>query len=96
MGREYGRQLTLSNVAARVGVSEAYLSRLFKRELNCSFNRYLTALRMEHAKEMLLRGMPLKEVAAETGYIQYTHFLRVFKQSVGITPKEYIRNSKNR
>lgn len=96
LNREYGKQLTLAQVAVRVGVSEAHLSRLFKKELRSSFNRYLNDLRMEHAKEMLLRGATLKEAAADTGYVQYTHFLRVFKQSVGITPKDYIRKIKNR
>ena len=96
LNREYGKQLTLASVAARVGVSEAHLSRLFKKELRSSFNRYLTDLRMEHAKEMLTRGASLKEAAADTGYVQYTHFLRVFKQSVGITPKDYIQKVKNR
>ena len=94
--REYAQGLTLAGVAGRVGVSEAYLSRLFHKELHCSFSGYLTGLRMEQAKELMLQGIPIKTVSMETGYVQYTHFLRVFKQRVGMTPGQYANQNKIR
>ena len=56
---------------------------------------YLTQLRLERAKALLREGRPIKEVAAQVGYVQYTHFLRVFKQKEGCTITQYLQNVKN-
>lgn len=94
MLRDFDRPLTLGTIASQIGVHESYLSRLFNRELGTSFNRYLSEVRMQHAKQLLTEGIHMKEVAVRSGFVQYTHFLRVFKQVTGETPKEFLKKAK--
>jgi two-component system, response regulator YesN len=91
----YPDTISLSAVAANVGVNESYLSRLFKKEMGITVGEYLYRIRIRQAEEMLERGANLKEIAASTGFVQYTHFLRVFKQETGFTPKEYLQRNNN-
>lgn len=79
--RDFSHQLTLASIASQLNISEAYLGKIFKKETGHSFNHYLTTVRIEHAKKLLSEDKPIKQVAADCGYIQYTHFLRVFKQT---------------
>ncbi|MGN0746553.1 MAG: DNA-binding response regulator [Aristaeellaceae bacterium] len=91
----YAGPVSLSAAARAVGVNESYLSRLFRKETGMTFSDYLTQLRLSAAKELLAQGLPIKQVASEVGYVQYTHFLRVFKQKEGCTIKQYLNKSKN-
>lgn len=63
--KHMAEQLSLHSVSKAVGVSQTYLSRLFRRYEDASFNTYLTALRMEKAKLLLQREekMYVKDVA---------------------------------
>ncbi len=89
----YPDTISLSTVAANVGLNESYLSRLFKKEMGVTVGGYLYRIRIRQAEELLERGANLKEIAASTGFVQYTHFLRVFKQETGLTPKEYLQKN---
>ena len=91
----YPDAISLSTVALRIGVNESYLSRLFKKEMGVTVGEYLYRVRIRQAGNMLERGLNLKEIAASTGFVQYTHFLRVFKQETGMTPKEFLQKNHN-
>lgn len=82
--------LTLQLVAERVDLSATYFSRQFKEEYGKSFIHYLTELRMEKAKELLI-DIHLKtyEIAEMVGYNDYPHFTKTFKKYHKISPKEY-------
>ena len=88
----YQQKISLSDIAAGISVNEAHLSRLFKREMNITVMDYLNDYRIEKAKKLLVKGYSLKEAAAEVGFVQYTHFLRVFKNITGETPTHFIKN----
>jgi two-component system response regulator YesN len=92
MRENFGRDLSLQDVAARVNLSPGYLSSLFKKELNVNFVDYLNGLRVEKAKAMLA-GTYLKsyEIAEKVGYSDTTYFSRVFKKVTGTGPHEYRR-----
>ena len=94
IGEHYGESISLSAVASAVGVTESHLSRLFRKEMDMTMSDYLTHVRLEKAKELLRQGKPIKEVAALVGYVQYNHFLRVFKQREGCTIKQYLQKVK--
>lgn len=90
--KHMAEQLSLHNVSKAVGVSQTYLSRLFRKYEDASFNTYLTALRMEKAKKLLLQEEKLyvKEVAEKVGYKDQFYFSRIFYSYTGVRPSEYV------
>lgn len=83
--------LSLQSVSREMGCSQTYLSRLFRKYEDASFNSYLTALRMEKAKKLLLGGEKVfvKEVAEQVGYKDQFYFSRIFYSYTGVRPSEY-------
>ena len=90
--KHMAEQLSLHSVSKAVGVSQTYLSRLFRKYEDASFNTYLTALRMEKAKKLLLREdkMYVKDVAEKVGYKDQFYFSRIFYSYTGMRPSEYV------
>ena len=84
--------LSLHSVSKSVGVSQTYLSRLFRKYEDASFNNYLTSLRMEKAKRLLLREEKIfvKDVAEQVGYKDQFYFSRIFYSYTGVRPSEYV------
>lgn len=87
INNNYARSISLEDIAAVVGLSPAYLSRLFKKEMGRTVTDYLTLVRIEAAKRMLLGGKAtIEEIAVATGFNEATYFSRVFKREVGVSP----------
>lgn len=85
----YREGITLEMVAEDFFVSKEYLSKAFKTETGKGFSEYLTSLRMEKAKELILRyNVPIKEVSEKVGYIDQAHFYKTFKKYFQMTPGE--------
>jgi two-component system response regulator YesN len=86
----YGQQLSIEETAKMVGLSPKYFGKLCKIYLGSSFVEYLTAIRMEKAKELLDEGTwNVKEVAQMTGYPDGNYFTRVFRQYCKVPPSVY-------
>ena len=82
--------ISLISVAKYVGLSSAHFSTVFSQTLGRSFINYLTAMRIERAKELLATtNMKLSTIAMEIGYNEPNYFSHVFRKLEGITPKEY-------
>lgn len=82
--------LGLESVAEEFTVSANYLSRFFKQETGCSFIQYVTMLRMDRARELLVNtDKQIKDIVADIGYIDVANFVRKFKNYEGITPGQY-------
>ena len=82
--------ISLISVANHVAMSAAYFSTVFSQTTGQSFITYLTAMRMEKAKELLTTtGMKLADIALEIGYNEPNYFSHVFRKTTGMTPKEY-------
>lgn len=86
----HNEDLSISEVANGLGVSQTYLTRLFKRELKMTFADYLTNVRIKNAI-ILMRDPSLKlyEIAKMIGYSTEHYFSNVFKKHVGISPEDY-------
>ena len=83
-------QISLNAVAACAGVSSGYFSALFSQKMGMTLIEYLTAKRMERARELLLEpGQSSAQVAAAVGYRDPNYFRYVFKKVTGCTPREY-------
>lgn len=82
--------ISLISVARYVGLSSAHFSTVFSQTLGRSFINYLTAMRIQRAKELLATtNMKLSSIAMEIGYNEPNYFSHVFRKLEGITPKEY-------
>ncbi|HPT79347.1 MAG TPA: PocR ligand-binding domain-containing protein, partial [Candidatus Atribacteria bacterium] len=94
INENYNRNLTLESVAQHVYISPFYLSHMFKEELGFTFLEYLTKLRIEEAKKLLMeKDMTIIEVASEVGYEDAGYFSKVFKKYTGISPAQYRKNN---
>ena len=86
-------EVSLGVLAEEFHLSPQYISQLFKSEIGVNFLTYLTNLRMERAKKLLLStALPVSEVAEQSGYGDYRVFTKAFKKSEGITPSQYRRD----
>lgn len=87
--------LCLTKISDEFSISENYFSYLFKREVSENFSSYLEGIRMNKAKEMVIRSdISLSEIYQFIGYNNITSFRRVFKKHFGVSPKE-MRDNKN-
>lgn len=92
MDHHYTKPLSLEEVAAHVGLSPYYFSKLFKERFHTNFMDYLTGLRIEQAKQLLTQSdCSLKEICFQVGYKDPNYFSRVFKKITGVSPSEYRR-----
>lgn len=91
MHQEYGNeQLLMGDVAKYAYISSSYLSLLLKKETGKTFIEYLTDIRMEHARKLLLETeMKNYEVAQACGFANATYFSTVFKSVYGVSPSTY-------
>lgn len=86
-------EISLSVLAEQFHLNPQYISQLFKSEIGVNFLTYLTNIRMEKAKKLLLStSLSIAEVAEQSGYGDYRVFTKVFKKSEGITPSQYRRD----
>ncbi len=85
----YNKDIGLNELADMVNMNPAYLSVLFKDEVGMSYIKYLTQLRLNHAKELLLQGHKVMEVSEMVGYNDYHYFCNIFKKNTGQKPNEY-------
>ncbi|NMM53812.1 response regulator transcription factor [Paenibacillus aquistagni] len=86
------KELSLQQVAQLFHLNKSYLSTRMKQEIGCSFNEYVTELRMKKAKELLsspFASMRMSDVARKIGYSSQYYFSRVFKLNTGKSPLEY-------
>lgn len=83
-------ELTLDQVAKSVHTSKFYFCKMFKKATGINFTDYLSRVRTERAKNLLLnRNLRVSEIAYEVGFQSLTHFNRVFKRILGQSPTDY-------
>jgi AraC-like DNA-binding protein len=90
----YAENLSLSELASVAHLSPSYLVRAFHKEVGLPPHEFLTQVRVKVAKKFLSEGRPIVEVALEAGFVDQSHFTNRFKRLVGITPKQFARQSK--
>ena len=85
--------VSLSMLSDEFHMNPQYISQLFKSEMGVGFLAYLTNIRMEHAKKLLLASsLSIGEISEESGYGDYRVFTKAFKKSEGVTPSQFRRD----
>lgn len=81
----------LNLVAEAVGVNASYLSNIFKKEQGCSLSKYITSVRLEEARRLLVKytDRTLIEISEAVGYTDVYYFSKNFKSYYGISPSKY-------
>ena len=83
-------EISLNTIAADVGMSPSYFSSIFSKEMGKTFVEYLTEIRMDRAKELLMcSSMKTSEIGYEVGYKDPHYFSYIFKKTQNCTPKEF-------
>ena len=87
------KEISLNILADEFHLSSQYVSQLFKSEIGVNFLAYLTSIRMERAKKLLLAtSLSIGEISEKCGYADYRVFTKAFKKEEGSTPSQYRRN----
>lgn len=84
------RELTVSNIASVVNMSESYFSHVFKKEAGQSFTNYVNFARINKAKDLLKNSdLKINEIAAMVGLENANYFSTLFKKLTGKSPNQY-------
>ncbi|HKP69471.1 MAG TPA: AraC family transcriptional regulator [Pyrinomonadaceae bacterium] len=93
----FSEAFTLDEIAQVAGVHSAHLSRVFRQKMGCTVGEYVRRLRFEFASNQLLSTeRPLSEVAHDAGFSDQSHFHRLFRTRMGVTPHTYRKLHKHR
>ena len=85
--------LSLQAISNLFAISQAYMSKLFRKYTRQSYNQYLTGIRMERAKALMEENSELfvKDIAEMVGYRDQFYFSRIFHSYTGKSPADYIK-----
>ena len=88
--REYSGKLTVLDICEKIGISEPYLFRLFKKEFGKSPKRYISDFRIMQSKLLLARtDMAISEIGDAVGFDDVLAFSKFFSKETGMSPTSY-------
>ncbi|MGG3279114.1 response regulator [Paenibacillus solani] len=87
--RRLSEDITVGDCAAHVHLSASYFSSLFKQVTGMTVTQYMTSERIQKARQLLVEGAQVQEVAAAVGYEERRYFSEMFKKITGQTPSEF-------
>ncbi len=95
--RNAHRKILLQDVASHVYMSPDYFGKRFRAETGMTFSRYLQEVRIQRTLEYLCaHRYSLREIAQMFHFSDQSHYTRVFKNIVGVTPNQYRENKRNK
>jgi AraC family transcriptional regulator len=87
LSEEFTENFSTEQLAAEAGVHPVHLAAVFRQFKGETMGEFVQKLRIAHASRLLLdREIPLAEIAYESGFSDQSHFTRIFKRFVGVTP----------
>ena len=91
---QHVQRVKVSSLAAQAGLSPRHFSNIFIRDTGLSPKRYLKRLRLEIARDLLDDArLSLKEIRAEAGFSDRSHFDRDFRRAFSATPLQFRRRA---
>lgn len=88
------QELSLDRISQRFDLSKYHLTREFKRYLGLSLHQYILKKRLLKARSSLRQGQTVAQSFALSGFSDYSHFSRAFRESFGLSPREYRMRAK--
>jgi two-component system, response regulator YesN len=86
--------LSTSLLSDHIGMARAGFSRYFKQHTGITFVDYISRIRIDRAKELLVDSdMPLKQIVGEIGYSDVSAFIKKFREYTGLTPAQYRKHA---
>lgn len=90
INENYAQQLSLEKVSEIVYLNPFYFSRIFKEETGQTFVEYVTKVRINRAKELLVgTDLSIASIASQTGFQDASYFSRVFQKVEGTSPTDF-------
>jgi AraC family transcriptional regulator len=90
LSEHFSETLKLTQIAREVGVHPVYLATTFRQKFGVTIGEFVRRLRIEHAcAELNKADLPLAAIALQAGFADQSHFSKVFKSYVGMTPRQY-------
>lgn len=90
----YHQNISMQDAAYALHYSESHFCKIFKQLFGQNFTSYLTAYRMDRAKEMLQSpNVTIKDVGMRVGYADQNYFTKTFRRVTGQSPSEYKANN---
>jgi len=96
--RDHHREdISVSLVAEALGITDSYLSRLFRQKTSYTFLEYLTLCRLQTAVSLMKRpDLRINEIADRSGFRDAGYFSRIFRKTTGLSPARYKAELLNR
>lgn len=90
-------KISLQDIADAFNYSPAHINRLLRQETGCSAVQFIKKSRISLAKALMnYEDMPMEEIAAMVGYLDYNYFCRVFRQIEHMSPSKYVERTRGR
>lgn len=91
--KNFGERISLTDLSEKFGISEKYLSKMFKKYTGENYAQYLNKVRINVALKMLQKtNLSVREIGEACGYSDYPYFARVFKKLTGLSATEIRQN----
>lgn len=88
--KEFTKDISLQKISDHLNLNKYYFCTLFKSHFDLTFWEYVTDLRIGYSKELLsLTNEKIAEISEKCGYLNISHFGKIFKKTTGLTPAEY-------
>ena len=92
----FSEDISIEEIAQKLHVHPSHLMRTFKKEKGMTISHYRNLTRMKEAKDLLTNSnLSIIEIAIIVGFNNQQYFSRVFKEEVGVSPKEYRQNKRD-
>lgn len=95
--QNYNEDVSMEDVSHIAALSYSYFSRIFKKEVGVNFNDYLTHIRIEKSKKILIScDISLLEIAQKCGFKDQSYYSKAFKKVTGMSPGKFRARGKSR
>ncbi len=91
--QHFQEELSIEQLASAVHISISALERRFKKYLSKTPRQFITEMRLEHARKLLIEtDLPISEVAFQSGFFEHSYFSKQFKSLFAMLPSELRKN----